>query len=151
MPITDIADITTAIKGQIITELGVSYKELAYVEDVAKNSFRTSNNRYGVRALVAGQLPGVTKFVTLNQEFEIILTKGYIQSSIDDTSQVTGSLDLRAELLSIYKRLINTKAGLPGTVLNITDLILSSPEYLEDDKVVIQRATMNIQYRYSLI
>ncbi len=25
------------------------------------------------------------------------------------------------------------------------------PEYLEDDKVVIIRATMNIQYRYSLI
>ena len=81
----------------------------------------------------------------------MVLTKGYTQSSIDDSSQVDKSLDLRAELLGIYKRFINGKAGIPGTVLNVTDLILAEPEYLEDDKVVIQRASMNIQYRYSLI
>lgn len=151
MSITAITDITNSIKSEVATELGAAYKELAYVEDVAKNSLRTSNDRYGVRALVASQLPGVTKNITLNQEFEVILTKGYIESSIDDTSQVSKSLDLRAEFLSIYKRLVNGKAGLPGTVLNITDLILAEPEYLEDDKVVIQRASMSIQYRYSLI
>lgn len=151
MPITDIADITTAIKVKVAAELPVGYKELAFLEDIAKNSFRTSNNRYGVRALEASQLPGVTKNITLNQEFEVVLTKGYIQSSIDDTSQVAASLDLRAECLSIYKSLVNTKAGLPGTVLNITDFILQEPQYLDDDKVVIQRASMNIQYRYSLI
>lgn len=151
MSIPAIGDITTSMKAEIAAELGASYSELQFVEDVAKNSFRTNNNRYGVRALVASQLPGVTKHVTLNQEFEVVLTKGYTQSSIDDSSQVTKSLDLRAELLGIYKRFINGKAGIPGTVLNVTDLILAEPEYLEDDKVVIQRASMNIQYRYSLI
>jgi len=149
--ITDISDIVTSIKAEVAAELGVSYKELAYVEDVAKNSFRTSNDRYGVRALVAGQLPGVTKFVTLSEEIEVILTKGYIESSIDDTSQVAKSLDLRAEFLSIYKRLVNNRAGLPGTVLNVFDLVLAEPEYLEDDKVVIQRASFNVQFRFSLI
>lgn len=151
MSVTAITDITASMKSEISAELGVSFKELQFVEEIPKNSFRTNNDRYGVRALVASQLPGVTKQVTLNQEFEVILTKAYTQSSLDDTSQVTKSLELRESMLCIYKRFINGKAGLPGTVLNITDLILSEPEYLEDDKVVIQRASMNIQYRYSLI
>ena len=152
MAITAITDIKASLESELEAEL-TGFTKLSYVEDVAKNTFRKTGTKdcYGIRALGASQLPGVTKTVTLNQEFEVILTKGYTQSTVSDTSQVTDSLDLRAEFLGLYKRYVNDKGGLPGTILNITDLILAEPEYLEDDKVVVQRATMNIQYRYSLI
>lgn len=144
-------DITTAMKSEIAAELGASYKELAYVENVQKNNFRTGNDRYGVRALQGAQVPGVTKNITITQEYEVVLTKGYIESSVDDTLQVSKSYDNRENLLDIYKRLVNNRAGLPSVVLNVFDLIIGEPEYLEQDKIVIQRATMNITYRFTLI
>lgn len=144
-------DITTAIKAEISAELGASYRELAYVENVAKNTFRSGNNRYGVRALGAIQIPGVTKTVTITQDFEIVLTKGFVESNLDDDPQVAMSYDNRENLLDIYKRLVNNRAGLPGTVLNIFDMTISEPEFLEDDKIAIQRANMSITYRFSLI
>jgi len=142
--------ITDGVKARIASVAGVTYSELAYVEAVEKNSFRTSNNRYGVRALGALQVPGVTKFTTYTQSFEVVLTKGYIQSNIDDTEQVSQSYDLRAIMLDIYTDLINTKAGVPDSVLNIHGLEFTEQEYLEDDKVVIIRSTMNIQFRITL-
>lgn len=143
-------DITNSFNAEIQAELGTGYKKLAYVEDVAKNSFRTNTDRYGTRALAVNQLPGVTKFVTLQQDFEVVLTRGYVESSISDDSQVDDALDLRAELLDVYKRLVNNRGGLPNTIILITDLAVGEPEYLEDDKVVIIRASMQVQYRYSL-
>lgn len=149
--IDSMRDIRDSMLTEIAAELGASYVQLPYVENVEKNNFRNSNDRYGVRALEASQVPGVTKYPTFTQSFEVILTKGYIESNLDDTPQVTKSYDNRENLLDIYKRLVNNRVGIPATVLNVTDLVVSSPEYLEDDKVVVQRATMNITYRFSLI
>ena len=144
-------DITTSLKAEVLSVLGSSYKELDYVEDVAKNSFRTSNDRYGVRALGGLQEPGVTKNVTITQQYEIVLTKGYTESNLNDSPAVTKSYDNRENLLDIYKQIVNNRGGLPGTILNITDLIISEPEFLVNDKVAIQRATISVTYRYSLI
>lgn len=142
--------IRDAVESEISTELGASYSKLPYVEVIEKNSFRTNNNRYGVRALVSSEIPGVTKYTTFTQSFEMVLTKGYVQSTIDDTEQVEGSYDLRALILDIYTRLVNNKAGIPALTINVTNLVVSEPEYLEDDKVVIIRSTFDIIYRLTL-
>ena len=144
-------DITNAMETEIQAELGVLYKKLAYVEDVSKNSLRTSSDRYGVRALESSQIPGVTKFTTYTQSYEVVLSKGYVQSNIDDTEQVDASYDLRALLLDIYTRLVQTHAGLPLVVLNIFNMVADQPEYLVDEKVVVIRATMDITYRLTLL
>lgn len=136
---------------EISTELGSDYKQLAYVEVVEKNSFRTSNNRYGVRALDAVQIPGVNKFATFDQTYEVVLTKGYVQSNIDDSEQVESSFDLRELMHDIYVRLVKGKAGIPASVINVNNLVISEPEYLEDDKVTIIRANMTITYRNTLL
>ena len=147
---TVMSDLKDSILTEIQSELGSSYKELAYIENIDKNSFLTSNDRFGVRALTAIQQPGVTKYTTFSQSFEIVLTKGYIQSSIDDTEQVNKSYELRASMLDIYQRLVNNKAGAPSLVMNIFNLVIQDPEYLDEDKVVIIRATMDIFYRIIL-
>lgn len=144
-------DIKEAMESEIQAELGVSYKPLAYIENVEQNSFRTSSERFGVRALTALQIPGVTKFYTFTQSFEIVLSKGYTESSIDDSELVSKSFDNRENLLSIYKRLINNKAGLPSVVLNVFNMSIAEPEILSEDKVVVQRATVDINYRLTLL
>lgn len=149
--IDSIRDIRDAMESEIAAELGASYKKLAYLNDVEKNSFRTNNDRYGVQALALGEGDSVTKFVTFTQSFEVVLTKGYHESNIDDTEQLERSLDNRENLLCIYKRLVNNRAGLPSIVLNIQNLQASEPEYLEDSKVAVQRATVDITFRFSLI
>lgn len=131
--------------------LGASYKKLAYVNDVEKNNYNSNSNRFGVRALAGGEVPGVTKNVHLTQTFEIVLSKVYRESSLDDTEQSEKALDNFNNVLSIYKDLVNTKCGVPLTVLQVTNLQLSEPEYIVDSKVAIQRATMDITYRFSLI
>jgi hypothetical protein len=104
----------------------------------------------GVRALGALQNPGVNRYTTFTQSFEVVLTKGYIQSTIDDTEQVEKSYDLRAIMLDIYTDLVNTKAGVPASVMNIFNLEFTEPEYLEEDKVVVTRYTMDITFRLTL-
>ena len=147
---TEMTQIKNALLSEISTELGASYKQLAYVEDIAKNSFKTSNDRYGVRALHAGATPGVTKTVTMLQSFEVVLTKGYIQSSIDDTEQVSKSYELRESAFDIFRNAVNNKVALSSVVMYVSNLQVSEPEYLEDDKVVIMRCTMDILYRITL-
>lgn len=146
-----IRDISEGIQTEMQAELGVTYKPLAYVEDVQKNSFRTSSERFGVRALLGGQIPGVTKYVTITQSFEIVLSKQYQESMVDDSEQVSKAYDNRENLLAIYKRLVNNKCGRPDLVMNVYELSVSEPEYLVEDKVAIQRATMNVTYRLTLI
>ena len=147
---TEMTQIKNALLSEISTELGASYKQLAYVVDIAKNSFKTSNDRYGVRALNAGATPGVTKTVTMLQSFEVVLTKGYIQSSIDDTEQVSKSYELRESAFDIFRNAVNNKVALSSVVMYVSNLQVSEPEYLEDDKVVIMRCTMDILYRITL-
>lgn len=144
-------DIQTALLAEVSAELGSEYQELAYLENIEKNSFRTSNDRFGVRALSSSQIPGVTKNVTFTQRYQIVLTKGYVESSIDDDKQVIASYDLRESMHDIYKRVVNNRGGLPGTILNIFNLTIEEPAYLDDDKVVIIRAEMDVTYRFSLI
>jgi hypothetical protein len=143
-------DIKEAIEDEIQSELGSSYKLLAYVENVQKNSFRTSSERYGVRTLTGQQIPGVTRYFTITQSFEVVLSKGYIESALDDSEQVTKAFDNRENLLAIYKRLVNNKCGIPSVVMNVFNLLVSEPEYFEEDKVAVQRATMDITYRINL-
>lgn len=148
---TIMEDIRDAVETEVSAELGASYSKLAYIEDVQKNSFRTNNNRYGIRALALSEISGVTKFATFDQVFEVVLTKGYGESSIDDEKQIQAAFDLRAVALDIYKRLVNNKGGDPASVMQVDDLQIAVPEYLESDKVVIIRASMNITYRLTLL
>jgi hypothetical protein len=146
----EMRDIKEAMESEIQAELGVSYKPLAYIEDVQKNSFRTSSDRFGVRALTGNQVSGVTRYFTITQSFEVVLSKGYIESAIDDSEQVEKAYDNRENVLAIYKRLVNNKCGIPSVVMNVFTLTVSEPEYLVEDKVAVQRATMDITYRINL-
>lgn len=147
----NIVTITAGIKTRTAAVLGVEYGELPYVVDVTKNNYKSNTKRYGVRALTATEVSSVTKFVTQLQSFEIILTDSYYQSKLDDSNAVQTAHSLQDSILDIYKDLINTKAGEPGFVMNVTNLIINEPEYIEESKVVLIRAQVAVLHRVSLI
>lgn len=151
MAIDHVRTIKEGIESVAQNYLGPDYKLLPYLQDVTKNNYNTNSNRFGARALAGGEVPGVTKNVHLTQTFEVVLTKAYKESALADTEQSEKALDNFNNLLSIYKDMVNTKCGVPLIVLNVFNLQMAEPEYLPDSKVAVQRATVDITYRFSLI
>lgn len=148
---TLVTDLLASIKSAVGTTLGVEFSEIPYVADVSKNNFNNNNNRYGVQSLASNETDSVTKFVTMLQSFEVVLTKAYVDDGISDSDKQSKTVDAQDLVYDIYRDLVNTKAGVPAIVINITDLEMSDPEYLDKEKVVVIRASFNVLYRFTLI
>lgn len=144
-------DILTGIKSTTASVLGSGYSELPYGLDVAKNNFNNNHNRYSVVPGASTETASVTKFVTMSQNFEIVLSKAYIDDGISDSDKQQAAIDAQDLVFDIYKSLVNTKAGVPSRVINITDLNINLPEFIDDQKVVIVRASFNVLNRFTLI
>jgi hypothetical protein len=144
-------DVSNSIKACITTVMGAEYKEMAYSNDIALNSFRNCMTQFAVQANSVTEISSVTKFLTFSHEFTVVLTKGYCGGDLTDEESVTTSFELRQKMLELYVHLINTKAGLPSRVINVVDLVMETPEYLFDEKVTVLRGTFNIIYRLTLI
>ena len=148
---TIVNDLLASITTSVGTTLGSEYAELPYKTDVSKNNFNTNNNRYGVLANASLQVDSVTRFVTMSQAYEVVLTKAYADDGISDDDKQAQTSDAQDLVYDIYKSLVNTKAGIPSVVINITDLSIEVPEYLTEEKVVVIRASFNVLYRFTLI
>jgi len=151
MATTDIVkQINDGMTSEIATTLGVNYKELPYIYDVAKNNFKTSKSRYGVRPLSTSEINGVVKATTHQQSFEVVLTEGYNESAISDSRIQAQALDAFENMHTLYKQIVLSKAGVPNSVLLVGNLTISEPEILEEDKVLVLRATIDVLYRIDL-
>lgn len=132
--------------------LDPEYKQLQYVTEIEKNSFTNSKNRYGVRAGEVIELVNSTlKFETYSHNFTVVLAKGYGSQSVDDDDAQEASYDLREFIFEFYKKAFNTKLGSPAIVLNITNLAILEPTFLESDKVAVLNANFDVNFRISLV
>lgn len=147
---TTVNDIVEGLKTTALSVLGAGYSEMKYVEEPTQNTTRGNNDRYGVRHLGGVQLPGVTRYMTFSQTFEIILTKSYYQSSIGDSGARTAALELSGLMNDIYREVIRTRANAPGVVLHVDQLELSEPEYNETSKYTLLRGQLVVQWRINL-
>lgn len=146
---TPISDIITALQTRVAAV--TTYSQLPYVIDVDKNSFKLSQQGYAVRPALASETLSVTKNLTYLQTFEVVLTKGYIQSSVDDSS-LQSAIKTNSDLMhSVFVDLEKTRGGLPATILNILDFIIVEPEIIEESKVVVITGQFSILYRLSTI
>jgi hypothetical protein len=146
-----INDITNGIKSTVQNTLGSEYSEMPYGLDVAKNNFNNNHNRYAVIPGASTETDSVTKFVTMSQSFEVVLSKAYIDDGISDAEKQQTAIDAKDLVFNIYKSLVNTKAGTPLQVINVTDLSIDSSEFIDEQKVVIIRASFNVLHRFTLI
>ena len=148
---TQITDIKNSIITRLIAVLPSDYKALAYIEEIEKNNNTQIKRAYGVQALEAEEVSGVNKVYTIDQTFEVIITDNYNHSQVNDNDYQNKTYDIREQCLAIYKDIVNTHAGLPGTVLNVSSLFIDIPEQDDESKSVIQRINFLIRYRVSLI
>lgn len=143
-------DLSNSLKTCIQTVMGPEYKEMAYNFEVTPNTFKNAKNQYAVQAGEIEEISGVTKYLTFSQTFRVVLASEGRDSGLTDAGSVAASFDLRQKMFELYVHLINTKAGLPSRVMNVTQLNMDTPEYLDDEKVTVLRGNFNIIYRLTL-
>lgn len=146
---TNATSLTASIKGRIAAVLGGSYSELAYVNDLSKNSFKGNFKRYGLLAKSMTEVSSVTKYVTIDQTFELTLVDSFINTAMSDSLEVVKGPALQDLAYDIYRDLISTKAGSPSSVLIVYEFSVDSPNTIED-KVVVIKAQFNIKYRVQI-
>lgn len=142
-----IKDLRTAILGRVGVVMGASYSAAPYQIDLRKNSSKNQQNKYTVVPLGMVDSATVTRSITYDQEFQIQGSTNYINKQGDDSLQLDASIDIMELIRKVYADLIDTKCGLPGVCLNVTDLDIEEPEFNEDDKVIIITMTCVVKYR----
>jgi len=139
-----IANIISNTKTRISAVLGNTYTELAYSNNVSKNSFKGNFKRYGLLAGEVNEISGTNRYSTMEQSFEIILTDSYINTAMSDAMEVSKGPVLQELAYSVYRDLIKTRCGNSSVVI-VKEFQCSKPETL--DEAVIIRATFKVVYR----
>lgn len=104
--------------------------------------------RYGVRPLDSDTVPGVTRKITKDQIFQIILCDPFINRD-NDTAQRTVTFAQYSKMDDIVADLMGSKAAIPDTIILIHDPSTEAPEYLEEDEVAVLRENIIIRHRRS--
>ena len=141
-----VEQINTALKTQVTTVLGPTYKELQYIFDVGKNSERGLTSAYGVRPLSASNAVGVTRYYTLDQSFEVILT-GIAARTVNDTDKFNLIFTLYDKVDQILNQCFLTKLGLPNIVLLVDSPSINEIEFFDENQFIVLRFSLNVKYR----
>lgn len=141
-------DLRDSVRTRMAAVLGVDFSELTNVTEIEKNAFKGANKRYGVVANEISEVLGSTCHLTVDQNFEMVLTNGYFSNvKASDSDKRGKALELQDLMFDIYKDLKTTKSGSPSLVMQTYNLNIQEPEYLEENHVVAIRATLTIKYR----
>lgn len=145
-----VEQIANSMETQIASVVGSEYAELDYKFDVSKNDFFNNKQRFGVIPQGASTGLSITKVYTLDHSFEVILTHDYINKDKTDADQRRVTYELFDKLDEIFKQLYRSKAGLTNIVLNIGELTVSEPEFLDEESLAILRAQLLVTYRNAI-
>jgi hypothetical protein len=144
-----LSDIKLAIENCIVTTLP-TYSPIDYQILIEKNKYTKSNNRFAVHALDCIQADvGIACNLTLDQTFEVLLFAGYKTSQVNDSEQMIETLQLQQKVVDIYKYIYSSKVAGVG-VVQVSQMTIDAPEYLEEDKVALIRFRFTVKYRTQL-
>ena len=150
MAIKIVEEIITKTK-LVISGLLPEYSQLDYEFDVQKNSDRATPKAYGVIPLAADFLEGRSMgFTTMGHIFQIILVDNY-QNYSNDTEQGLAVNKLYEDMHLICQDMMAKKLLLPTPdyqVSLVNGLSFNEPEYFDDNKMIILRANIRMQYKY---
>jgi len=144
-----VQDIVSAIKTRVQT-VATGYTELSYAKDLAKNTFKDNHKRFGVLPKGAVETQGIVRHATFDQDFELVLTQGFINKPMSDSEEQSKAIELQDLIQSIYLDLVQTKVGLPSTCIIVADLNIDAPETNDQHKLLVQKASFKIKYRINL-
>lgn len=140
-----VSTLTLGIETRAQAVLGAGWSKLAFVEDTSKNTFKGDYKGFGVLAGNIDQTNSTLGALTVTQNFQVKLIERWVPSQAGDSNKRSVIYDLQEKCLTIYKDLINTKAGSPLEVMNILEGMSTTTNFLDDGVVEI---IMNIDILY---
>lgn len=140
---TIVGDILDAIKSTATTAVP-SLISLRHILDIEKNSMRELGEGFGVRPLSATNAEGITRAYTMDQGFELILTKT-TGRGIDESDTEIAYKKLYERGHIIFKAMLLTKIGLPSKVLAVFPPSMDEPDI--DQKRIVLRIQVVVKYR----
>ena len=147
---TTVKQITESFESEVATILP-AYAELDFKWDFEKNNYYNNKQRFGVIAQGAFNSPTITKAVTLQQTFNLILTTEFLNQDDTDQSQSDGVFELWDALNEVSAIVVANKLGLPNQVFNTELSTIDEPVFAEDGGVVILVASFLVTYRTPLL
>lgn len=144
-----VGKIINAVEAQCAKSLP-SFSKLKYVYDIEKNDFKSNSSGYGVVPVDASSQVGVTRAVTVDQVFQVVVTDNYIDDGKTDSNLQSKVKTLYDKMFEIVNDLYMSKMGLPSIVLLATLDGIEAPEVFSESKVVALRMNMIIRYRQNL-
>lgn len=146
---TWVGDIRTELNTLAVSTFPSSYNKLRKVFEVETNDLRNLREAYGIRVLDGLQNNDVTKSLTIDSTWELILTNTNTDDRDDEVTQDVID-DLHDKADEFFATVVNTKVNLPSLVVFVGDESFNEPELLEENKYVILRFQFTIRYRRQL-
>jgi hypothetical protein len=133
------------MKAQIGTELP-NRVESRYIWALEANSYRGNKNLYAVRPGAAFNVAGTNRTVTIDQNFEIILSSEFKNKGDNDAALDEVILGLYEDHEKLYPLMFQRNFNIQR-VLVVNQVALSAPEIDNDNNIVSVTASFNVKYR----
>lgn len=137
------------LKQHIIDNVDASFSRLHYVRELEKNDTRILTKGWGLRFLSGPPTDTITKAYTIDQGFEIVLTRTNIRQQDEDDVEDAEKL-LFDEATDLVVPIINSNLNATAGVSRISSPFFSEPELLVDSSFVALRVQIIITYRQQL-
>lgn len=141
-----VSQINDGINTRLGIALGNTFSQLNFVTDISLNKFQRASKRYGVMPNSASETAGTVGGTTLDHSFMITLTDSYTAKD-GDSLKAERVNELMDKALDIFTDIQTYKSSLSPKVLIVNQLSIESPEYLEEEKVIILKFAINVKYR----
>jgi len=145
-----VEQISDAIKSRI-KAIFPDYKELDFSYFPEKNNFYNNFLRFGVTVAAASSTATITKSLSFNHDFKILLTDCYKATDEDEIDLTTKIFNVQDRMNDILKDLYRTNLGLINLVFQVTPLGIEAPLIVEQQQLIILTSSLNVTYRLDLI
>lgn len=142
---SNVSDILTAAVSSIQTVLGSDWKELKYIYDPEKNDYRAQSKGFGFGVSESNTVAGITKAVTVDQGFFLLLTERFHNRKSDVNEREAISNLYNAKEL-IDKEIFQKKIDIPDVILVVQSIETEEPVN-PSDGVVLLRSNYVIKHR----
>ena len=146
---TTIANIKTNLQTRALALL-TAYSKHSYSVDVTKNKFRGNSKQLSVLPSGGSEVDSLVGAITMDHSFVYTYTNSYsagAKSQLGDTLQAQRIQELMDDVLAAYTDARLNKSAIDSTVLLISNLEISEPEFDDIEKIITVKATITVKYK----
>jgi hypothetical protein len=142
-----VQDILTALEAKVASLLP-TYKKSPFNYELEKNNRKGAKKIYAIRVEAGASSTGVLQSVTIDQNFEVILSDIYQPKNDNDKDLESKILSIHTDIETIYKDVYQKRLDLTSAKVLLVEVVdLSKPEIDLDNSSISIIATFKIRYR----